>query len=163
MSEVSSTVVVYWLACFLGMLVVQNIRWAFAYYILVMPGTLFHELCHWIVAFVLRGRPSGFSLMLKKAPDGRYVLGEVRFIPGQLNTASIALAPLLMVPVWTLILPAMASNIPQSFVLGLLGAIVAYSGFPSSQDWKVALSRPLGFLPLLLLGAFIYRFIIASV
>lgn len=160
MPEVSSTLVVYWIACVFGMLAVSSIRWVFAYYILVMPGTLFHELCHWVVAFVLKGKPSGFSLLLKKTPNGRYALGEVRFIPGQLNTASIALAPLLLVPVWTFLLPSLATSIPQSFVLGLLGAILAYSGFPSSQDWKVALSRPLGFIPLFLLAGFVYRFII---
>lgn len=156
--QLDSLLVVYWLSFAVGLFVISQARWIYAYYVFVLPGTFMHELAHWTAAKLLKGKPSGISLRLKKVGNS-YALGEVRFVPGQFNTVTIALAPLFLVPLWLFVLPHVALSIPQAFVIGVFASMVASSSKPSTQDIKVAFSRPLGFLPWVPVVSLLYSYL----
>ena len=44
-----------------------------------IPGTILHELMHFIVGLVLNARPCNFTVFPRKSPDGYYVMGSVGF------------------------------------------------------------------------------------
>ena len=96
--------------------------------------TLFHELCHFLVALFLGGRPSLPNLIPRKSGEV-WVLGEVRFYATPFNAFPSAMAPLLLLPL---------SVLAYSYLpLGLreVTAWVFLKGaLPSSQDVKVAFS-----------------------
>ena len=42
-----------------------------------LPGTMLHELLHWITALLLGGRPGGIDLIPHRAGPGYWVMGSV--------------------------------------------------------------------------------------
>lgn len=115
-----------------------------------LPFTLLHEWAHFLVALILNGKPSGFKVLPKKE-GGAVVLGTVDISnPNAFNAFPISFAPVLL-----LVLSYQASLIfateydvnPLShfFYVGFQTLLIM-SAFPSRQDWKVALSYPVGFL-----------------
>lgn len=71
-------------------------KWLFALW--VLPGTALHEIAHWVVAFLLRGRPRALSLW-PNFRGRRWTLGYVTIAnPAWYNRVPIALAPLLLLP-----------------------------------------------------------------
>ena len=54
-----------------------NSMWASA--LVNIPGTLLHELMHFVVGLVLNAQPSNFCLFPKKNSSGGYVMGSVGF------------------------------------------------------------------------------------
>src|SRR5438105_3221540 len=63
--------------------------------VLSLPGTLAHELMHFIVGAFLLAKPRGFSIWPRAIGHGVWRLGSVSFgNVGLLNGAFVALAPL---------------------------------------------------------------------
>src|SRR6185369_8396183 len=86
--------------CVLGaMLIIYLSRYAgmWIYALTALPGTLAHELAHFVVAFVLGARPAFPSLLPVRTQRG-WQLGSVQFRVGQARALPIAMAPLLLAP-----------------------------------------------------------------
>jgi hypothetical protein len=110
---------------------------------LAFPGTLAHELAHFIIGFILRAKPSGLSLWPKRSGKG-WRLGEVRFRRiGVLNGGFIALAPVLLFPLgWLcLIHLSIPAWVTQHWLIwlatGYLSATLLYASVPSLTDLKI--------------------------
>ena len=62
-----------------------------------IPGTILHEMMHYIVGLVLNARPCNFTIFPRKSPDGYYVMGSVGFRNVTFyNAVPSAMAPLLL-------------------------------------------------------------------
>jgi len=111
--------------------------WAYA--IVALPGTLAHELAHYLVATILLARPSFPSLVPQRTAHG-WRLGSVAFRAGALRAVPIALAPLLLAPLalaWTLYWLAPASGLAVGLHAWIAGALLSAS-LPSSADFRIA-------------------------
>lgn len=111
-----------------------------AYCVATLPGTIAHELAHYLVALVLGARPSPPSIIPERTKTG-WRLGSVHFSAGIVRAVPIALAPLALAPLslwWA------GSHLPTlPFGPLYLGhAWIASTAFgaslPSSQDWSIA-------------------------
>jgi hypothetical protein len=118
-----------------------------------LPGTLLHELAHFIVALVTGGRPRGFSIMPRRGdcllPDGTcrktWVLGSVSLgNPGMFSAVPTAIAPMGLIFIawfiyrrWYTWFPADSLH---TLLLYLTVYLFCYSSIPSKQDIKVACS-----------------------
>ncbi|HJV34833.1 hypothetical protein, partial [Geomonas sp.] len=111
--------------------------------------TILHELSHLLVGAVTGGRPVGFSIIPRRAGQGRWVLGSVTISrPGVISALPSALAPLALNVVayylyrhWWSWFPA---DLPHTLLMYVAIYLFSYSSIPSGQDFKVALSSPLG-------------------
>jgi hypothetical protein len=110
-----------------------------------LPGTIAHELCHYVMALVLGGNPHGFNIIPSIGPDGSYTLGSVLFNPTWWNAAPVALAPFLIAPFLVLGI-AIVSKL-QRPTHWLLGCFVLASclpaAIPSIPDFVIMLSHPM--------------------
>ena len=125
-------------------------KWRLA--LLALPGTFAHELMHFIVGFLLRAKPSGFSIRPKRAGKG-WILGSVSFQKVNLfNGAFVALAPILLLPLaWLCFirfsLPFWVHHQWGGWLgAGYLTSTILFAASPSFQDMK------LGYRSLLLYG-----------
>src|SRR6266568_7257714 len=76
---------------------VRNSMWRIA--LLSLPGTIAHELTHFVVGLLLLAKPRGFSIW-PTAEGSTWRLGAVSFGNiGLLNGGFVALAPLLLLPI----------------------------------------------------------------
>lgn len=134
-----------------------------------LPGTVLHELAHFVVALVTGGRPRGLSIMPKSRDctyaDGSsrrmWVLGSVSL--GRVGTFSAvptALAPLGLIMVawffyhhWFTWFP---SDLLHTLCLYLIIYVFCSSSIPSKQDLKVAFSSLSGLLLYGLLTIFFF-------
>lgn len=143
-----------WLVLLAGLLWLFKKAKAFAwgFVLLVFPGTLCHELCHYIVAKVLNGQPASFSLLPKRV--GRHlVLGSVRIAhPRWYNLFFIGVSPLVLLWAahWIFMKMQWASVSLVSIGLIYVVANLAYGAMPSPQDLRMAAKSPVGWV---LLGA----------
>jgi len=129
------------LAIALALLLIRLARyagmWVFA--VVALPGTMLHELSHFMVALVLGARPSFPSLIPSKV--GRvWRLGEVRFQPGHLRAIFVALAPLLLVPLalWWALAFIVHAAWPWYLLHVWIVAALLHACFPSRTDWQLA-------------------------
>ena len=133
-------------------------RWVLLYALLVLPGTVLHELAHWLVGLVTGARPGALHLVPVRQPGrSTWTLGAVGFRRVHwLNAVPVALAPLLLLPAAIgLFLLARASD-PATWQhwASLYAATVAMvCCLPSPADWRLAASRPLGVVFYLALAA----------
>lgn len=111
--------------------------WGFS--IFAMPGTIAHELSHWIVALLLGARPSFPNLIPEKSAHG-WTLGSVSSSPNFITRIPIALAPFSLLPIGIWYAIAFLGEMSDWGYLHLwvAGTLIAAS-LPSRQDWKVAL------------------------
>jgi hypothetical protein len=121
--------------------------------LLQLPGTLCHELAHFLVGLLTFARPASLSIVPRRAANG-WQLGEVRLANARwYNAAPTALAPLLLVllPWWIAVLRTRPGwhFTPLDAGLAFLIAPQFLSCWPSATDWKLALRS----WPLLALGA----------
>ena len=143
---------------FLGILVLlvailAVLHWARRFFwlfsLLVLPGTICHELCHLGVGVLLRGQPRRFSVAPRRE-NGSYVLGSVSFARIRwYNAFFIGLAPLLLLPLayGGFSLLEHASGFGWKEGLGLfVVANLLYASWPSWQDVRVAARSPIGWL-----------------
>lgn len=129
------------LAVYTLLLSVRHSIWRVA--LLALPGTVAHELTHWIVGFLLRARPHGLSVW-PRAQGNTWRLGSVSFQSiGLLNGAWVALAPLLLLPfAWLcltrILLPLWARGQWGWWLLAAyLTGSVLFAALPSLQDVKI--------------------------
>jgi hypothetical protein len=117
----------------------------------VVPGTMAHELAHYLVAIVTGGRPEPISLWPRRNGDGGWVMGSVVFRPNLFNGALVALAPLYLLPplAWWCGLQHVNATPLAALGWGYLTAVLLYSAWPSSVDWKISLRYPAAYLLLL--------------
>jgi hypothetical protein len=109
------------------------------YALVALPGTLAHELAHFIVALILGAHPSFPSLIPVRTQRG-WRLGAVAFRVGRLRALPIALAPLALLPLalwWAHVFlhsgywPLYCANV------WIIAALLTAS-LPSKTDWKLA-------------------------
>jgi hypothetical protein len=111
--------------------------------VLSLPGTIAHELTHFIVGFVLNAKPHGFSIWPR--PRGNsWTLGSVSFRNiGLFNGAFVALAPLLLLPIaWLCLTHVLAPLWNEGqwgwwLLAGYLAATALFAALPSFQDIKI--------------------------
>lgn len=111
--------------------------WTYA--LVALPGTLAHELAHYLTALLLAAKPSFPSLVPQRTPFG-WRLGSVAFRAGPLRSLPIAMAPLLLLPLaaWWMLTFMPGSSWPMLGVHAwIVGALVSAS-LPSSADFRIA-------------------------
>jgi len=110
------------------------------YALIALPGTVAHELAHFLVAAVLAAKPSFPSLIPQRTEHG-WRLGSVAFRAGLLRSVPIALAPLALLPLalfWAAAFLPSATWPLYGLHAWLVGALVSAS-LPSSADFRIAL------------------------
>lgn len=116
--------------------------------LLVLPGTICHELAHLLVGLLLNGQPHGFSVLPRRV--GRvYLLGSVALgNPRWYNVFFIGLAPLLLLPLAYLGLRWRLTRHPifDTWEAGavFLIANLVFASVPSWQDLRIAARSPIG-------------------
>lgn len=128
-------------------------QWPWLYWLVAWPSTVLHEGSHWLMAWLLQGTPSQFHVwpdwaaLWGQRPSGAgsaFSLGSVQFIPNHYNSASVALAPLLLWPLTAFWL-CLAMR-PKRWGLRLMWLYVAASSltssWPSAPDWQLAWQVP---------------------
>lgn len=117
-------------------------RYAVIYMAFIAPGTLLHELMHWAVAVITNGKPNLPSIWPKRTRDG-WMLGHVDFSnPRWYNTALIALAPLMLLPLVIWIYLHQIAKIPLPnlwhWLFLYVSITAAMSTLPSRVDLRLA-------------------------
>lgn len=113
-----------------------------------LPGTLCHELAHFITSLLLAGKPNRMTLTPVENGNGGITLGSVtsRNLVA-LNAFPICLAPLLMIPVAFRVYSRWYIWFPRDFIHGLGLYLVLFSllsaSMPSSGDWRLAFRSPI--------------------
>ena len=151
----------YWLLAiylFITYLIGQwlsEITGAVVYAGVALPGTVVHESLHWIAALILNGDPEDFSIV----PVGS-VLGQIKFVPNWYNAATVALAPLFLIPitVWAGAVCIRTTNLIKIALLLWLGACAWSSCVPSVIDLNVALLVPSSWPLAILLFGLVFSF-----
>ncbi len=126
------------------------------YALLAMPGTLAHELAHYLVALALLAKPSFPSLVPQHTLHG-WRLGSVTFRAGLVRALPIALAPFALMPLalwWAVTLMAPAAG-AMYFVHAWIVAALVSASLPSSADFKIALPA----LAVIAIAALAYAFL----
>ena len=120
---------------------VRDSMWRIA--LLSLPGTIAHELTHFVVGALLLAKPRGFSVWPRAHAQG-WRLGSVSFANiGLLNGAFVALAPLLLLPIaWLCVIHVLLPlwNDRQWgwwLLAGYLTATALFAALPSFQDMKL--------------------------
>jgi hypothetical protein len=117
-------------------------------FLLALPGTLAHELCHWILGRMLNGQPVRFTV-LPRREGGSFVLGTVSFANLRwYNAFFVGMAPLLLLPAayvlfrWRLAAhPALRWS--EALTAFLISNLI-FGAVPSWQDLRVAARSPVG-------------------
>ena len=103
-------------------------------------GTFVHELCHFIVALILNGKPIWFSIIPRREGNmlvkGHVVCANITYY----NALPIGLAPLLG------LFPLLLLDVRGGFLECFLFITLAMSILPSSQDIRVVFTQPMGLL-----------------
>jgi hypothetical protein len=112
--------------------------WVYA--LVALPGTLAHELAHFLLALVLAARPSFPSLVPQRTAHG-WRLGSVAFRAGIVRSVPIALAPLLLAPLslWWAASFLASAPWPQYAFYAWVAAALLSASLPSSADFRIAL------------------------
>lgn len=142
----------------LGILLGVFARHPLVYALVTFPGTLIHELQHFVVGLVLNARPASFTLIPSKTPDGSgWTLGSVGFYNIRwYNAFFVSMAPLIT----PIVLSAMFTpnvngwNIRTEDLTYWAWAGPIYAGcIPSGVDFRMSLkSWPLFAMGLLIAG-----------
>ena len=118
--------------------------------LVALPGTLCHELCHWVLGKLLNGQPVRFSVLPRREGRG-FILGSVGFANLRwYNAFFVGLAPLLLLPLayglflWRLDAKPVLGW-PEAAMVFLLANLV-FASLPSGQDLRIAARSPIGWL-----------------
>lgn len=108
-----------------------------------IPGTLLHELMHFLVGGMFNARPVNFTIIPKKADDGSYIMGSVGFRNITFyNAIPAAMAPLLLLPIGfylnRYLLPNMSPSFWSYIFYVFIQTIIIENAIPSRTDFKVA-------------------------
>ena len=113
------------------------------FFLFTLAGTICHELAHFCVGWLTGARPSGMTVLPRRAGAG-WELGSVRLANVRwYNAAPMALAPLLVVllpfvAAWWRTRPGSVFG-PADIGLALLVAPQFLACWPSPTDWRIAL------------------------
>ena len=115
------------------------------FWVLAWPGTVMHELLHYVVALVTFAQPSGFSVV-PKFGDNEILLGSVDCDNlNWFNRLPIALAPVLGLGVAFLALGSFTFTFTVAgCVTAWVIASIAAGAWPSPQDFRVGFASPFG-------------------
>ena len=133
--------------------------WLFS--LLVLPGTLCHEFCHWMVGKLLNGRPVHFTVIPKRAAQG-LVLGSVALSNLRwYNAFFIGLAPLLLLGAAYGLFTVSLGGHPglgwrEAGAVFILANLL-FGAVPSWQDLRIAARSPIGWI--LLGGVLVYGWV----
>lgn len=116
-----------------------------------IPGTILHESMHYIIGLTLNARPTSFDLFPRKDGFGNYVMGSVGFHNiTSYNALPAALAPLLLLPLGYIFNGWYFQNVDitlYNYILYILvQTVIIENAVPSTTDFKVGFSFPLGIL-----------------
>ncbi|AXK72795.1 hypothetical protein DWG18_11240 [Lysobacter sp. TY2-98] len=133
--------VVAWCAV-IAVLLLQRVARRFGlwlYAAFALPGTLAHELAHYIVALLLAARPQVPRLWPERTPTG-WRLGSVAFRAPWWRAGPIALAPLLLLPgavAWIVMFLADARGAWIAVHAWIAGTLFG-AAMPSRADVRIA-------------------------
>jgi len=134
-----------------AVLVLHGLRrlfWIFT--VLVLPGTLAHEACHYLLGLLLNGGPVRFQILPRREGTG-WAMGSVSFNHLRwYNAFFIGLAPLLLLPAAYALVRWRLGGHPvldwKEALAIYAGANLLYAALPSWQDVKIAAKSPVGWL-----------------
>lgn len=117
-------------------------RFTAVYILLVLPGTVMHELCHWLVGVLTLARP-GFPSIIPHRTSSGWMLGSVGLRNARwFNGLLVAFAPLLLLPgsAWLYfnVVLAIPMGNPMHWAVLYLAIVSAMSAMPSPVDFKLA-------------------------
>ncbi len=124
------------------------------YAVVALPGTLMHELAHFIIALLLRAQPT-FPSLIPQRMAGGWRMGSVAFRAGPLRAAPIALAPLMLFPLawwWTVAIMPRFTWPWLAAVAWIAGAVLS-ACLPSPADLRLARPALLGLSAIALIAA----------
>ena len=121
-----------------------------------MPGTILHELMHFLIGLILNAKPHNFTIFPRRGESG-YVMGSVGFTNITFyNAVPASLAPLLLLPIGFYLnryfLPTMNPTFTNYVLYVLLQTIIIENAMPSSSDFKVARMYFLGIVMYVAIG-----------
>lgn len=116
-----------------------------------LPGTLGHELLHFLVGTLTLAKPVNVSLMPKFHRDGSATLGFVMFSNIRwYNALWVGFAPLLALPAAGWLVYYRSAQIPplslRELAWSYVAASLTYSCLPSRADVEIVLSKPAGLI-----------------
>ena len=118
-------------------------RWPRLYALSIWPGTVAHELLHFVAGLLMGAKPVSMSVIPRRKPEGGWVLGSVMFARLRWwNSVPVGLAPLALVPAggWAFMesvtLPLLSGG---STTLKLVTVQCLLAGWPSPRDWSHAI------------------------
>jgi hypothetical protein len=111
------------------------------YALVALPGTLAHELAHFIVALVLFAHPRFPSLIPVRMERGGWRLGAVAFRANFARAMPIAMAPMALAPLalWWAGTFLHAATWPLYGLHAWVVAAMITASVPSREDFKLAL------------------------
>ncbi len=128
-------------------------RWPWVYALSLWPGTVAHELLHYVAGLLFGARPLSLSVIPRRKPDGGWLLGSVSFARLRWwNSVPVGLAPLALMPAggWVFAVSCAQPVLSGSaWGMKLLAAQCLLAGWPSPRDWAHAI---VGLLVLMALG-----------
>lgn len=115
-----------------------------------IPGTILHELAHFVIGLLLYAKPTGFSLFPKKSGE-YYITGSVGFRNITFyNALPASLAPLLLLIIGYYFDKYFFHNIAVSFenyiLFIVLQTIIIENSLPSATDFKVGFGNITGII-----------------
>ncbi len=140
-----------------GLLVLR--RWPRMYAVSLWPGTVAHELLHYVAGLLFGARPLSLSVIPRRKPDGGWLLGSVSFARLRWwNSVPVGLAPLALMPAGGWVFAQSCAEPLLSgpaFGMKLLAAQFLLAGWPSPRDWAHAIVGLLALIALALLAALV--------
>ena len=133
-------------------------RWPLLFALSIWPGTLAHELLHFLAGWLTGAKPVSLSVIPRRKPEGGWILGSVAFTRLRWwNSVPVGLAPLALMPAGGVLL-IQSMTLPllslQGAGIKLVAVQCLIAGWPSPRDWSHALLGLL-FTGILALTAFI--------
>lgn len=118
-------------------------RWPWMYAAGIWPGTVAHELLHYVAGLLFGARPLSLNVIPRRKLDGGWVLGSVSFARLRWwNSVPVGLAPLALMPAAAWLFVESASlpllSLP-AWGLKLLATQCLLAGWPSPRDWAHAI------------------------
>ncbi len=118
-------------------------RWPLLYALSILPGTIAHELLHFLAGWVTGAKPTSLSIIPRLKTGGGWVLGSVVFTNLRWwNSPLVGLAPLALLPCSVYLFFA-SMPLPLLSISGTGIKLVAVqfliAGWPSPTDWAHAI------------------------
>ncbi len=118
-------------------------RWPWAFMLSIWPGTVAHELLHYVAGLLAGAQPVALNLLPRRKLEGGWILGSVAFARLRWwNAVPVGLAPLALMPAggWVFMQSTawpLLSAESAGWKLVAVQCLVA--GWPSPKDWAHAI------------------------